>query len=118
VLAPNQPRCKDNSIDPYACHAQPSTWQEVLGFHNVYAEWITCAEEGLEVASIKKYFDDYDNYYYMDEPEGGGLHQYFLTGDRRFLMQWWKKHTLTGESINLPIEHFGKEPIYGGVKSA
>lgn len=116
TIAPKQPIYpKDGTVDMYSCYNQESTWKEVLGFHNLFAEFVTASEERLEPPD-KKYIDDYDNYFYFDEGDKNMIGQYYKTQDRRYLYQWWGKYSLT-KSEYFPIEYYGKEPIYGINKS-
>jgi len=113
TIAPKQPIYpKDGSVDHYCCYGQPSTWKDTLGFHNLFAEWITAAEEGLEPPD-KKYVDDFDDYFYFDESDRNLICQYYKTGDRRYLYRWWDVNRLPETNRkNLSIESYGKEPIY------
>lgn len=112
TIAPKQPIYqKDGSIDHYCCYGQSSTWKDVLGFHNLFAEFITAAEEALEPPN-KKYVDDFDNYFYFDEGDRNLICQYYKTGDRRYLYKWWDINRLPEtDRKDLAIEAYGKEPI-------
>ena len=113
VKAPEQPIYpKDGSVDHYCCYGQPSTWKNVLGFHNLFAEWITAAEESLEPPD-KMYVDNFDNYCYFDSGDKEIICKYYETGDRRYLYRWWDMNKLPeSERKNLKIEEYGAEPIY------
>jgi len=95
VIAPEQPIYpKDGSIDHYCCYGQSSTWKNVMGFHNLFGEFITAAEESLEPPD-KKYVDDYENYLYFDNGmELNPVCKYYQTGDKTHLEQWWKENRL------------------------
>ena len=113
TIAPKQPIYpKDGSVDHYCCYGQPSTWKDVLGFHNLFAEWITASEECLEPPD-KKYIDDFGDYCYFDEGPESPIAKYYKTGDRRFLYRWWDVYKLPEETRkDKPIESYGDTPIY------
>jgi hypothetical protein len=113
TVAPKQPIYhKDGSVDHYCCYGQPSTWKDTLGFHNLFAEWITASEEDLEPPA-KKYIDDYEDYCYFDEGDKNYICKYYKTGDRRYLYKWWDIYRLPeNKRKSVPLEHYGKEPIY------
>lgn len=111
TIAPKQPIYpKDGTVDMYSCYGQTSTWKDILGFHNLFAEYQTAAEERLEPPS-KEYIDDYDDYFYFDESDKIIICQYYKTGDRRYLYQWWDRYALDGGEC-FPIEKYGTAPIY------
>ena len=113
TIAPEQPIYpKDGSIDHYCCYDKPSTWKNVLGFHNLFAEYITASEEDLEPPD-KKYVDDYDNYAYFDSGIHSYICKYYETGDRRYLYKWWDAYRLPeNDRKNVPINHYGENPVY------
>lgn len=113
TIAPKQPIYPlDDTIDHYCCYGQTSTWQEVMGFHNLFAEYITASEERLEPPN-KKYIDDYKDYLYFDD-SNTTIVEYYRTGDRRYLYQWWDMYCLPETNRKyLSLTSYGLEPIYG-----
>ncbi len=110
TIAPEQPIYpKDGSIDMYSCYGQSSTWKNVLGFHNLFAEYITASEEKLEPPD-RQFVDDWNDYFYMDPATKNTIGQYYKTGDRRYLYQWWDVFSFKPK--HLPLDSYGKEPIY------
>jgi len=112
VHAPQQPLAEDGSVDFYACRGQPSTWKEVLGFRNLFAELEEAANTGGEPLPVR-YFDSYLDWIYFNSEEKTTLCKYYVTGDRRYLYQWWA----LGEGswynrLYYPLEFYGKDPIY------
>jgi hypothetical protein len=108
---PKQPIGPDGSIDVYTCYNEDSTWKELLGFRNLFAEQETRWIEGHDPLP-RKYFDDYNNWMYFEGVLLDTLCKYFDTGDRRYLMMWHDR----GESswwdrIFMPLEFYSKEPI-------
>ena len=110
---PKQPLWpQDNSVDMYCCYNQDSTWKELLGFRNLFAEQETSWNEGLEPLP-QKYIDDYMNFIYFSGEEKNTICKYWETGDRRYLYMWWD----IGESSDYNryyalLEHYGDKPIY------
>jgi len=113
--APQQPiSLLDGSIDYYCRESVPSTFKEVIGFRNLYAEQEYRENNALEPLP-KEFLDDYKDYSYIDPGDRVTLGMYYKTGDRRYLYQWWDR----GEDswynrLYYSLEHYGKEPIYGG----
>jgi len=111
--APQQPiSLLDGSIDYYCRESVPSTFREVIGFRNLYAEQEYRENNALEPLP-KEFVDDYKDYSYIDPGDRVTIGMYYKTGDRRYLYQWWDR----GEDswynrLYFPIEHYGKEPIY------
>lgn len=110
--APKQPKDKDGTNDAYACYSQESTWKELLGFRNLFAEQETAWNNGLEPLD-KKYVDNYQNWIYFAGDERETVCRYYDTNDRRYVYQWWDR----GEDswynrLYYPITHYGSQPIY------
>jgi len=117
-IAPVQPQDKDGTIDPYARYGPDSTWRQLVGFRNLFAEYETCGNEGLEVGYLSPYVDDYQDHCYWGGEERTTVCPYWKTKDRRYLMKWWDQWEDSDYNrLYYPIEHYGKEPIYGVDKS-
>jgi hypothetical protein len=112
--APQQPvSLLDGNVDWYCREAVSSTFKDVIGFRNLYAEQEYRENNALEPIS-KEFIDDYKNYSYIDPSDRVTLGMYYKTGDRRYLYQWWDR----GEDswynrLYFNIEHYGSSPIYG-----
>lgn len=108
-----QPLDKDGTVDPYCRYGQDSTWKQLVGFRNLFAEYETLGNQGGEVLWIMPYVDDFNDWLYWSGEEKESVCQYWKTGDRRYLYQW---HARWEESdYNRwypPLEWWGKEPIY------
>jgi len=50
---PKQPLDKDGTLDCYARYNQDSTWKDILGFRNLFAEYETAGNEGQEMLYLK-----------------------------------------------------------------
>lgn len=108
-----QPLDLDGTVDPYARYGQDSTWKELVGFRNLWAEYEQAANDGLEVGWLKPYVDDFNDWIYWAGDERATVCKFWETGDRRYLMQFWDR----GESSDYnrlfyPLEFYGREPIY------
>ena len=112
VPAPLQPRDPtDGSVDMYARYGQQSTFREVVGFRNLFAEYETAGNEGRDVAFLKPYVDL--NPFYWGGEERETVCQYWATGDRRYLYQWqdrWEDSDYN--RLSYPLTHYGSEPIF------
>ena len=111
--APVQPiSLLDGSIDYYCREGVPSTFRDVIGFRNLYAEQEYRENNALEPLP-REYIDDYKNYSYLDPGVRPTLAMYYKTKDRRYLYQYW----MMGEDswynrMFVPLDFFGSEPIY------
>ena len=112
VVAPKQPIYpQDGSIDMYCCYNQESTWKDVLGFRNLAAEMETACEERLEPLP-KHYLDDFEDYIYFSSYERATICNYYRTGDRRYIYQYWSQSADSWyDRRYYPIEYYGKDPI-------
>ena len=109
---PQQPRDMDNTIDMYACYGQPSTFKDLIGFRNLFAEQETAWNNGLTPLD-KKYLDNYLDWLYFSGEERETLCRYYDTGDLRYLYQYWDRGEDSDYNrLYYPLEHYGKEPIY------
>ena len=106
------PMLEDGNVDYYCTRNLDSTWKEVLGFRNLYAETEYRENNGFEPLS-SEYFDNYRDWSYFRDEWRRSLCKYYETKDRRYLMQWWDmgKDTDTERKF-LPLEAYGNEPIY------
>ena len=116
--APKQPLWPaDGTVDMYCCYNQDSTWKELLGFRNLFAEYETLGNEGKEPFD-KKYVDNYMDWIYFGGEERETLCKYWETGDRRYLYMFWNRWEDSDYNrLYYPIEYYGKEPIYGSDSS-
>jgi hypothetical protein len=110
--APVQPLDKDGTVDMYARYGPASTWRDLLGFRNLFAEYETFGNEGREPFG-KEYVDDYLDWIYWSGEERETICKFWETGDRRYLMMWWDRWEDSDYNrLYYPIEYYGKEPIY------
>lgn len=111
--APMQPiDHNDGSVDYYCKTGSDSTFRQVIGFRNLYAEQEYRENNALEPLP-KEYFDNFMDWAYMPDNLKGTLCKYYDTGDRRYLYKFWDE----GEDswynrIFYPLKHYGEEPIY------
>ncbi len=111
-IAPVQPLDLDGTIDSYARYGQDSTWKQLVGFRNLFAEFEQAANDGLEVAWLKPYADSFMDWLYWSGEERAMLCKYWETGDRRYLYQFWDAGEPSDyDRLFYPLEFFGKEPI-------
>jgi len=107
-----QPLKEDGEIDWYCTQNLPSTFKDVLGFRNLYAELEYRENNGLEPLD-KKFFDSYNNWMYLRSEWQISLCKYYETGDRRYLQMWWDMGKDSAEDRKfLPLEAYGDQPIY------
>lgn len=109
-LQPIDPR--DNSVDYYCKTGTDSTFRQIIGFRNLYAEQEYRENNAMEPLP-KEYFDDFMNWIYMPDNLKDNICKYYETGDRRYLYVFW----FWGEDsdynrIFYNVDNFGKEPIY------
>lgn len=111
--APVQPISpEDGSTDYYCRYGQPSTWRDVLGFRNLFAEYETAGNEGKEPLPAK-YVDNYLDWIYWGGEERETICKYWETGDRRYLFKYWDQWEDSDYNrLYYPLTHYGKDPIY------
>lgn len=110
--APAQPLDTDGTVDCYSRWDQSSTWKDVLGYKNLYAIQETAWNEGKEPLD-RKYVDDYHNWIYFAGEERETICNFWDTGDRRYLYQWWDRGEDSDYNrLYYPLEHYGKSPIF------
>lgn len=111
VYAPKQPRLPTGEIDYYCTLGGESTWKEVLGFRNLYAEQEWRTNNRFEQLN-PKYMDNFQNWIYFNPSEREMLCKYYDTMDRRWLYMWWDRNCNSCEDrVYHPLEHYGTEPI-------
>lgn len=112
-IPPKQPIASDGTVDMYSCFNQDSTWKEILGFRNLFAEYETAGNTGKEMLFLKDYVDDFMDWLYWGGEEKETICQYWRTGDRRYLMQFWDRWEESDYNrLYYPLNYYGKEPIY------
>lgn len=112
-IAPKQPLDTDGTIDSYARYGQDSTWKDIVGFRNLFAEYETCGNQGADVAWLAPYVDDFKDWLYWSGEERERVCRYWATGDKRYLWQWWDIWEDSDYNrLYYPIEFYGKEPVY------
>lgn len=112
TLAPQQPKNKHGQVDYYCTGYADSTWKEVLGFRNLYAEQEYRENNALEPLP-KEYFDRFHNWVYLPGPDRETICKYYDTNDRRYLYQWWDRGDDSWYNrLYYPLNHYGDEPIY------
>ena len=110
---PRQPLDKDGTVDMYCRYNQDSTWKELLGFRNIFAEYETLGNEGMELWHLKPFMDDYYGWLYWRGEEQDSICKYWETGDRRYLYMFWDRWADSNYNrLFYPVEQYGKEPIY------
>ena len=113
TIAPEQPMEPDiDSVDHYSRYNQPSTWKNIVGYRNLYAEYITSGIERKEPVE-KKFLDERYTEKYCSTAGQQVLLKYYETGDRRYIYQCWDRSEDSWyDRLFYPVEHYGKEPIY------
>lgn len=111
--APKQPiDPSDGSVDYYCKTGVDSTFRELIGFRNLYAEQEYRENNALEPLS-REYFDNFMDWAYMPDGLKATLCKYYDTGDRRYLYKFWSEgEDSSYNRIFYSIEDFGKDPIY------
>jgi len=110
VTAPNQPKDTDGTVDMYARYGQPSTWKDLLGFRNLFAEYETLGNEGQDLMHLKPFVDLNPAYWGGEERET--VCQYWATGDKRYLWKFWDQWEDSDYNrLYYPLDHYGKEPV-------
>lgn len=113
MVVPKQPMEPDgSSVDHYSRYSQNSTWKEIVGYRNLYAEHATAGVEGKEPID-KKYFDMEYVERVLPGAEQESLLKYYETGDRRYIHMFWDRNeTSWYDRVNHPVEWYGDKPIY------
>lgn len=111
TFAPKQPRDADGNVDYYTPLHNDSTYKDIVGYRNLFAELEYAAEHELDPIPAK-YSDMYADGLYFTELEKVSLYQYYKTGDRRYIKMWHDRSRDSGKIIIQPVEYYGKEPIW------
>lgn len=107
-----QPLDLDGTVDSYCRYGQDSTWKQIVGFRNLWAEYEQAANDGLELDWLKPHVDDFMNWIYWGGEERSMICKYWETGDRRYLYQFWDAGEPSDyDRLYYPLEFYGKEPI-------
>lgn len=110
-VVPKQPlEPGDGTVDHYSRYNQPNTWNDIVGYRNIGAEFLTAVIDGLEPPDPKfldlRFFDDVFSQYNQH------LLKYYETGDRRYLYMCWDYNEDSWyDRLHYPLEYYGKEPI-------
>lgn len=112
TFAPVQPLCEDGSIDYYCERYVDSTFKQLVGFRNLFAEQEYRQNKAMEPLPAK-YLDPSNDWMHIPDRHRDTLCRYYDTKDRRYLMQWWDR----GEDSDYnrlfwPLAWYGTEPIY------
>jgi hypothetical protein len=103
----------DGTVDSYCRYGQDSTWKEIVGFRNLFAEYEQAANDGLELDWLKPYNDNFMDWLYWSGEERAFICKYWETGDRRYLYQFWDAGEGSDyDRLYYPLEYFGVDPIY------
>lgn len=88
VQAPKQPNDPGElSVDYYSRFGQDSTFKDLVGFRNLFAEYESYGNFGMEPLPAK-YIDNYMDWIYFGGEERETICQFWATGDRRYLYMW------------------------------
>ena len=111
-IPPVLPLDLDGTVDSYARYGQDSTWKQLVGFRNLFAEYEQAANDGLELAWFKPYVDNWMDWLYWSGEERSQICKYWETGDRRYLMQFWDAGEPSDyDRLYYPLSFYGKAPI-------
>jgi len=112
-VAEKQPLDRDGTIDSYARYGQESTWKDIVGFRNLFAEYETCGNEGTDAAWLASYADGFKDWVYWSGEERETVCRYWKTKDRRYLYKWWDQWEESDYNrLYYPLNFYGTEPIY------
>jgi len=117
-VVPKQPmEPGGGSVDHYSRYKQPNTWNDIVGYRNIGAEFITAVIERLDPPERKfidfRFFDDVFCQYHNH------LLKFYETGDRRYLYQCYDFNSDSWyDRLHYPLERYGKEPIYANTPEA
>lgn len=102
------------TVDWYSRFGQDSTWKRVLGYRNLFAEYETLGNFGMEPLPAK-YVDSYMDWLYFGGEERETICQFWATGDRRYLYMWldrwedsWYNRLYTDVNYWSPVPVFDK----------
>jgi len=108
TIAPEQPMEPDvNSVDHYSRYNQSSTWKKIVGYRNLFAEYLTAAIERKEPIE-REYFDP-RFYKYCNTGGQQALRKYYETGDRRYIYQLWDESEDSWyDRVYYPLERYNE----------
>jgi len=111
-IAEIQPMEPDNSsVDHYSRYNQDSTWKRLVGYRNLGAEFNTCLIERTEPIPVE--YIDVEKMRKVCPGFSESLYKFYETGDRRYLYQAWDHNEDSWyDRVYMPIDYYGKEPIY------
>ena len=112
LKVPNQPIDPvDGSVDHYTRYKQSHTWNDIVGFRNIGAEWYTALIERYEPPDKKHINFKFFKAIFAHCSEH--ILQYYETGDRRYLyMCWDRSEDSWYDNVYYDIKYYGDEPIY------
>jgi len=116
---PNQPEepGEPGNVDHYSRYKQPHTWNDIVGYRNIGAEWITTLIERFD--PIEKKFIDFKHFDTIYADCSSHIRKYYDTGDRRYIYKGWQENEDSWyDRVYYPIEHYGKTPIGEGSPEA
>ena len=106
------PLDSNGDVDYYCTKNQDSTFKRVVGFRNLYHEFEYCENNSL-IPDFKQYMDNFNDWSYFRSDWRNTICRYYETGDRRYLYMFWDRGKDSQEDRKfLPIDAYGKEPIY------
>jgi len=111
---PKQPEEPDSpgNVDHYSRYRQPSTWNDIVGYRNIGAEWITALIERFEPPEKK--FIDFKHFNTIYADCSSHVRKYYETGDRRYLYKAFSENEDSWyDRTYYPIERYGEKPIIG-----
>jgi len=105
---PGQP----GNVDHYSRYKQPHTWNDIVGYRNIGAEWLTALIERFEPP--EKEFIDFKYFHTLHADSSTNALKFYETGDKRYLyMAWDQNEDSFYDRTYYPIERYGEEPIIG-----
>lgn len=119
LKVPNQPiDPEDNSVDHYTRYSQRGhTWNELVGYRNLGAEWLTALIERFDLPEIEHMNLKFFTTIFANCAEHAL--NFYNTGDRRYLyMAFDQNEDSWYDRLYYPLERYGKEPIYNDTPEA
>ena len=100
----------ERHVDHYTRYRQPNTWNDIVGYRNIGAEWLTALIEGKEPPEKKFFqFRHFDAIWSWCTSH---VKKYYETDDRRYLhMSWDWNEDSWYDRVDYPLEYYGPEPI-------
>jgi len=109
---PKQPEepGESGNVDHYSRYRQPNTWNDIVGYRNIGAEWLTAQIEGYYPPD-KKYFD-FKYFRVIFSHCANQMLKYYETDDKRYLYSGFDQAEDSWyDRVYYPIERYGEEPI-------